>query len=60
MVSIYFAEGNQNFWPTVNSVFIVAEPRRPGGSPHIYVGEERFSAPKKLRRERGALALGTS
>src|ERR1700723_1061609 len=29
-----------------------------GGSRRIYAGEERFSAPKKQRLDRGALALG--
>jgi hypothetical protein len=31
------------------SAFIAAEPRRRGGSPRIYSGEERFSAPEKSR-----------
>jgi hypothetical protein len=40
--------------------FVAAEPRKHGGSPCIHAGEERFSAPKKRRQKRCALALGTS
>jgi hypothetical protein len=40
---------------------LVAEERRdPGGSPLIYEREERFSAPKRQRHPRRALALGIS
>jgi hypothetical protein len=30
--------------------FVAAEPQKHGGSPRIYSGEERFSAPEKSRR----------
>src|ERR1700690_347427 len=42
------------------SVFIAAEPRHHRGSPRIYSGEERFSAPKQRQLYPCALALGTS
>jgi hypothetical protein len=37
---------NLSYEPLHSSAFVAAEPRHNGGSPRIYSGEERFSAPK--------------
>jgi hypothetical protein len=44
----------------MDQAFVVAEPRTHGGSPRIYAGEERFSAPKTRPTLKCALALGSS